>query len=54
MLPPLWRRALLAATVLATDLADIGIRGSGHVRMLEKNNEQIARELTAWLDQELH
>ena len=34
-------------------LGEIGIHGNGHMMMLEKNNEQIARELTAWLDQKV-
>ena len=32
------------------ELAGIGIHGNGHMMMLEKNNEQIAKVLTDWLD----
>jgi pimeloyl-ACP methyl ester carboxylesterase len=31
-------------------LADIGIRGNGHMMMLEKNNLEIAGYLRQWLD----
>jgi pimeloyl-ACP methyl ester carboxylesterase len=32
-------------------LNDIGIHGNGHMMMIEKNNEQVAKVLTDWLDQ---
>ena len=32
-------------------LGNIGIHGNGHMMMLEKNNEQVAKVLTDWLDQ---
>jgi pimeloyl-ACP methyl ester carboxylesterase len=31
-------------------LADMGIRGNGHLMMLEKNSDQIAQVIAAWLD----
>ncbi len=31
-------------------LADIGIRGNGHMMMLEKNNLEIAEFLQKWLE----
>jgi pimeloyl-ACP methyl ester carboxylesterase len=31
-------------------LADVGIRGNGHMMMLEKNSDQIAQVIAAWLD----
>jgi len=31
-------------------LADLGIRGNGHMMMLEKNNQAIARVMADWLD----
>jgi len=31
-------------------LADVGIRGNGHMMMLEKNNLEIAGVMSAWLD----
>ena len=34
-------------------LADIGIHGNGHMMMLEKNNREIARVMSRWLDKEL-
>ena len=34
-------------------LADIGIRGNGHMMMLEKNNLEIAAAMSKWLDQAL-
>jgi pimeloyl-ACP methyl ester carboxylesterase len=34
-------------------LADIGIRGNGHLMMLEKNSDQIAQVVAAWLDKAL-
>lgn len=30
---------------------NIGIYGNGHMMMIEKNNEHIAKVLTDWLDQ---
>lgn len=35
---------------VAIQLADEGIHGNGHMMMLEKNNLEIAAELTRWLD----
>jgi pimeloyl-ACP methyl ester carboxylesterase len=35
-------------------LADRGIRGNGHMMMLEKNNLQIARVISDWLGSTLH
>jgi pimeloyl-ACP methyl ester carboxylesterase len=35
-------------------LADIGIHGNGHMMMIEKNNEQVAKVLIDWLDQRVH
>ena len=34
-------------------LADIGIRGNGHMMMLEKNNMEIAAVTSRWLDKAL-
>ncbi len=34
-------------------LADIGIRGNGHMMMLEKNNLEIAAAMSKWLDKAL-
>ena len=34
-------------------LADIGLRGNGHMMMLEKNNLEIAAVITGWLDKTL-
>jgi hypothetical protein len=34
-------------------LADIGRRGNGHMLMLEKNNLEIAADMTRWLDKTL-
>jgi hypothetical protein len=31
-------------------LADIGIRGNGHLMMLERNSDAIARVVADWLD----
>jgi pimeloyl-ACP methyl ester carboxylesterase len=31
-------------------LADVGIHGNGHMMMLEKNNQDIARVVSRWLD----
>jgi hypothetical protein len=31
-------------------LADIGIHGNGHLMMLEKNSDQIAKVVTDWLN----
>jgi S-ribosylhomocysteine lyase LuxS involved in autoinducer biosynthesis len=30
-------------------LEDVGIRGNGHMMMLEKNNQEIAKVMTDWL-----
>ena len=35
-------------------LADIGIHGNGHMMMLEKNNDQVAKVLTDWLAEHLN
>ena len=35
-------------------LADRGIRGNGHMMMLEKNNLQIAAVIADWLSNTLH
>lgn len=35
-------------------LPDIGIHGNGHMMMLEKNNDQVAKVLTDWLTEHLH
>ena len=35
-------------------LPDIGIHGNGHMMMLEKNNDQVAKVLTDWLAEHLH
>jgi len=37
------------AEVTELRLADLGIRGNGHLMMLERNNEEIARAITGWL-----
>ena len=34
-------------------LADIGIRGNGHMMMLEKNSDQIAAVMFDWLQKTL-
>lgn len=34
-------------------LADLGIHGNGHMMMIEKNNQAIARVMADWLDKEL-
>jgi pimeloyl-ACP methyl ester carboxylesterase len=34
-------------------LADAGIRGNGHMMMLEKNNADIAAVMSTWLDKTL-
>ena len=34
-------------------LADAGIRGNGHMMMLEKNNLEIAGVMSKWLDKAL-
>jgi pimeloyl-ACP methyl ester carboxylesterase len=34
-------------------LADYGIRGNGHMMMIEKNNREIAAAIAGWLDREL-
>ena len=31
-------------------LADLGIRGNGHMMMMEKNSDAIAQVITDWLD----
>ena len=42
---------------MATDfirLADVGIRGNGHMMMLEKNSDDIARVMDEWIVQRLN
>jgi pimeloyl-ACP methyl ester carboxylesterase len=34
-------------------LADVGIRGNGHLMMLEKNNLDIARFLREWVEKKI-
>ena len=34
-------------------LADIGIRGNGHMMMMEKNSDAIAQVIAEWLDKNL-
>ena len=34
-------------------LPDVGIHGNGHMMMLEKNSDQVAKVLTDWLDQRM-
>ena len=34
-------------------LADVGIRGNGHMMMLEKNNLEIAAAISNWLSKSL-
>ena len=34
-------------------LADAGIRGNGHMMMLEKNNQEIGAVMSKWLDKVL-
>jgi hypothetical protein len=34
-------------------LADVGIRGNGHMMMLEKNNSEISTVMSKWLDKAL-
>src|SRR5205814_9945348 len=34
-------------------LADLGIRGNGHMMMLEKNSDQVAQVIASWLDKAL-
>jgi pimeloyl-ACP methyl ester carboxylesterase len=48
-------RYLAQARVKSTflRLADIGIRGNGHMMMLEKNSDAIAKAMADWLDQTL-
>jgi hypothetical protein len=36
-----------------TKLDEVGIRGNGHMMMLEKNNSEIAAMLSRWLDKTL-
>ena len=31
-------------------LADVGIKGNGHMMMMEKNSDEIAQVIAAWLD----
>ena len=31
-------------------LEDVGVRGNGHMMMLEKNNQEIAKVMTDWLE----
>jgi hypothetical protein len=31
-------------------LADVGIKGNGHMMMMEKNSDQIAEVIANWLD----
>jgi hypothetical protein len=31
-------------------LDDVGVRGNGHMMMLEKNNHEIAQVMIDWLD----
>ena len=44
--------AYLKQAQVATDfirLADVGIRGNGHMMMLEKNSDDIARVMDEWI-----
>ena len=34
-------------------LADVGIRGNGHMMMLEKNSDDIARVMEQWVARQL-
>jgi hypothetical protein len=34
-------------------LADLGVRGNGHMMMLEKNSDQVAQVIADWLDKAL-
>ena len=34
-------------------LADIGLRGNGHMMMMEKNSDAIAQVIIEWLDKNL-
>jgi hypothetical protein len=34
-------------------LADVGIRGNGHMMMMEKNSDVIAQFIVDWLDKAL-
>jgi pimeloyl-ACP methyl ester carboxylesterase len=45
------RQAGVAVTFI--ELAKIGIRGNGHMVMLEKNSDEIAAVMTRWLDETL-
>ena len=50
-------RRLPEAGQVATDfirLADVGIRGNGHMMMLEKNSDDIARVMDEWIVQRLN
>ena len=33
-------------------LADVGVRGNGHMMMIEKNNAAIAGVIAQWLDRQ--
>jgi hypothetical protein len=48
-------RYLSQAGVTSTSLrlADIGIHGNGHMMMLEKNSDAIAKAMADWLDHAL-
>ncbi len=35
------------------NLADLGIRGNGHMMMLEKNSDEVARVIADWLEKVL-
>ena len=48
--------AYLKQAGVATDfirLADVGIRGNGHMMMLEKNSDDIARVMDEWITRQL-
>jgi hypothetical protein len=34
-------------------LGELGIRGNGHLMMIERNNEQVLDAITTWLDAHL-
>ena len=40
--------------MVRTQLAERGIRGNGHMMMLEKNNLEIARVITEWINASVH
>lgn len=44
----------LGASVEHVKLADLGIKGNGHMMMLETNNEEIATIIGNWLEENLH